>query len=161
MDAVVAGQIAMVVTVLVGIVVLVWQGIVQGSKYDTLNQRLDGMYQHFDSKFDAQSKLIADTAQRLEDKMDAQIQRSEANTRALLEQSEANAKAQLERSEANAKAQLEQSERSHREDVRRLEAMTQVLGQRLSESEREQARLEGVNSVLRHQMHQHESSPSD
>ena len=139
LDADVVALVAIAVSVLIGIVVLVWQGLVQGSKYDSLNQRMDAMYQLFDSKFDAQSKLIADTAQRLENRMDAQIQRSEDNTRAL----------------------MQQTERNHREDIRRLDAMAQVLGQRLSDSEREQARLEGVNSVLQQQTHQHEPSPSD
>ena len=39
--------------------------------------------------------------------------------------------------------------------------MTNVLGQRLSGREREQARLEGVNSVLQQQMHAHEPAVSD
>ena len=133
------GDLAIVVAIGLGIVALVWQGIVQNSRYDNVSQRLDAMYEHFDSKFEAQSKLIADTAQRLEGRMDAQIQRSEDNTRALMQQTEQN----------------------HREDIRRLDAMAQVLGQRLSDSEREQARLEGVNSVLQQQAHQHEPSPSD
>ena len=155
------GELAIVVAIVLGIVALVWQGIVQNSRYDNVTQRLDAMYELFDSKFEAQSKLIADTAQRLEDRMDAQIQRSEERTREQMQRSEESFREQMQRSEANATAQLEQSEQNHREDIRRLDAMAQVLGQRLSDSEREQARLEGVNSVLQQQTHQHEPSPSD
>ena len=149
-EAVVAGQIAMVVTVLVGIVVLVWQGIVQGSKYDNLNQRLDGMYQHFDSKFDAQSRQIVEMGERLEARMDVQVQNLDSRIDARIQRAEVNTNAHIQRLDANANAQIE-----------RLDATANVLAQRLSENEREQARLEGVNSVLRHQMHQHEPSPSD
>ena len=72
MDPDVLGPIAIVVTMLVAIAVLVCQGIVQSNKYDYVTQRLDGMFQHFVLKFDAQSRQTAEMGQRLEEQIDAQ-----------------------------------------------------------------------------------------
>ena len=133
MDPDVLGPIAIVVTMLVAIAVLVCQGIVQSNKYDYVTQRLDGMFQHFVLKFDAQSRQTAEMGQRLEEQIDAQGK-------------ELNAKIDAQGRELNAKIDAQ---------GQRLEEKIDSLGHRLSESEREQARLEGVNSVLRQQSHSH------
>ena len=89
---------------------------------------------------------IDDQIQRLETKIDAQGQRFEDKLDAQAQRLEA----QMQRMDANTNAQIQ-----------RMDANANILGQRLSESEREQARLEGVNSVLRRQAHTHEAPVSD
>ncbi len=177
------GELAIAVAIGLGIVALVWQGIVQNSRYDNVTQRLDGMYEHFDNiakrfedntreqiqrseertreQMQRSEESLREQMQRSGESFREQMQRSEESFREQMQRSEETTREQIQRSEANATTQLEQAEQNHREDIRRLDAMAQVLGQRISDSEREQARLEGVNSVLQQQTHQHEPSPSD
>ena len=134
--AIVIGEIAIFVGLALGIAAMIWQMHLQSGR---LEKKIDDQVQRLETKIDAQG-------QRFEDKLDAQAQRLEAQ----MQRMEANTNAQVQRMEANANAQMQ-----------RMDANANILGQRLSESEREQARLEGVNSVLRRQAHTHEAPVSD
>ena len=62
---------------------------------------------------------------------------------------------------AEIRAQGDRFEQRHNELRAELRADIQGMSSRISESEREQARLEGVNSVLQRHTHTHEPQGAD
>ena len=66
--------------------------------------------------------------------------------------------AKIDRIEAKLEAEMKQQGETLRAEMQELRAEVRLAAQRVSDAELEQARLNGVNSVLTAQSHTHESA---
>ena len=123
------GVAAIVIAVFIATGIQIWQA-----------SRSDARLDRFEAKFDSAMKEQRETL-RAEMKEQGEILRAE------MREGDARLQAQIQEQGARLEAQMQE-----------LRAEVRQAGQRVSDAELEQARLNGVNSVLTGQTHTHESA---
>ena len=143
---IVFGLSGILIAIFIATIMFVWQA--------------NSVSNRFDAGFQAQGAEIKTLGERVDAKIEAQgaeIKALGERLEAEIEAQGAEIKALGERLEAEIKEQGVRLETEIKDQGVRLETEIKAQGQRVSELELEQARLNGVNSVVIRQAHTHET----